>query len=115
MSPVKGISSVPALSRVPWIKGFASYARWNDYTRARDDMFSATDTAWAPWFVAHSDDKRSARLNVISHLLSQVPYEAPHRKKVKLPDRKVHDASRLDEAHLRFIPTPFTASDVSAS
>jgi polyphosphate kinase 2 len=93
----------------------ASYARWNDYTRARDDMFSATDTAWAPWFVAHSDDKRSARLNIITHLLSRVPYEEPHRKKVKLPDRKAHD-STPDETHLRYIPTPFTADgDTSAS
>ncbi len=62
--------------------------RWNDYTRARDDMFAATDTAWAPWFVAHSDDKRSARLNVITHLLSQIPYEAPRRKKVDVARAK---------------------------
>jgi polyphosphate kinase 2 len=84
-----------------------SYARWNDYTRARDDMFAASDTAWAPWFVAHSDDKRSARLNVIAHLLSQVPYEAPHRKKVKLPEREVDDSSSSNGQALRFIPTPF--------
>src|SRR5499427_7493769 len=48
-----------------------SYTRWYDYSRARDDMFQATDTAWAPWFVAHSDDKKRARLNVITHLLSR--------------------------------------------
>jgi polyphosphate kinase len=47
-----------------------SYARWDDYTRARDDMFEATDTAWAPWFIARSDNKRQARLNIIAHLLS---------------------------------------------
>jgi polyphosphate kinase len=94
----------------------ASYARWNDYTRARDDMFATTDTAWAPWFVARSDDKRSARLNVITHLLSQVPYEAPHRKKVKLPDRTVHDAATPDDTHLHYIPTPFNAhGDTAAS
>ena len=52
-----------------------SYSRWFDYSRARDDMFAATDTAWAPWFVAHTDDKKRGRLNIISHLLSQVPYE----------------------------------------
>src|SRR5437667_3335373 len=46
-----------------------SYGRWYDYSRARDDMFTATDTAWAPWYVARSDDKRRARLNVIRHLL----------------------------------------------
>ena len=48
-----------------------SYTRWDDYTRARDDMFEATDTAWAPWYVAQSDDKRRARLNIISHLLNR--------------------------------------------
>ena len=52
-----------------------SYGRWYDYSRARDDMFAATDTAWAPWFVAHTDDKKRGRLNIISHLLGQVPYE----------------------------------------
>ena len=52
-----------------------SYGRWYDYSRARDDMFSATDTSWAPWHVVRSDDKRRARLNVISHLLTQIPYE----------------------------------------
>src|SRR5262245_19903107 len=53
-----------------------SYSRWYDYTRARDEMFATTDTAWAPWYVARSDDKKRARLNVISHILSQVPYKA---------------------------------------
>ena len=65
-----------------------SYTRWNDYTKARDDMFAATSTAWAPWHVAHSNDKRRARLNIISHFLSQIPYQAPKRPKVKLPKRK---------------------------
>jgi len=65
-----------------------SYTRWDDYTRARDAMFSATDTAWAPWYVAHSDDKRRARLNIISHILSQIRYKSPPREKVKLPKRK---------------------------
>ena len=60
----------------------ASYARWDDYSRARDEMFAATDTAWAPWYVAHTDDKKRARLNVITHLLGQIPYEAPKRKKI---------------------------------
>src|SRR5262245_6482529 len=65
-----------------------SYTRWDDYTRARDAMFAATDTAWAPWYVAHSDDKRRARLNIISHLLGQIRYKAPPGEKVKLPKRK---------------------------
>ena len=67
----------------------ASYERWDDYSRARDAMFATTDTAWAPWYVAQSDDKKRARLNVISHLLDHLPYEAPERDRVKLPKRSV--------------------------
>jgi polyphosphate kinase len=65
-----------------------SYSRWYDYSRARDDMFAHTDTAWAPWFVADSNDKKRARLNIISHLLDQIPYERSPAKKVKLPKRQ---------------------------
>ncbi len=65
-----------------------SYSRWDDYTSARDEMFSATDTPWAPWYVARSDDKKRARLNVITHLLSKVPYKEVPREKVKLPNRQ---------------------------
>ncbi len=64
-----------------------SRERWYDYSRARDLMLEATDTDFAPWYVVRSDDKRRARLNVISHFLSLLPYEAPTRKKVKLPNR----------------------------
>jgi polyphosphate kinase 2 len=64
-----------------------SYSRWYDYSRARDEMFAATDTAWAPWFVINSDDKKRARLNIISHLLSKIPYDEAPRDKVKLPKR----------------------------
>jgi polyphosphate kinase len=79
----------------------ASYGKWDEYSRARDDMFAATDTAWARWFVAHSDDKKRARLNVIAHLLEQVPYETPHRKKTELPKRTVdpHGAPEVLTAH----------------
>jgi polyphosphate kinase len=66
----------------------ASYSRWYDYSRARDEMFRATDTAWAPWFVVPSDDKRRARLNLISHLLGQIPYKKLQRDKVELPKRQ---------------------------
>ena len=66
-----------------------SYDRWDDYTKARDEMFAATDTAWAPWFVARSEDKKRVRLNVISHLLKQVPYKAVKADKVRLPKRKI--------------------------
>jgi polyphosphate kinase 2 len=66
-----------------------SYTRWDEYSKARDDMFMATDTPWAPWHVAQADDKRRVRLNVISHLLSCVPYTDMPRSKVKLPARRV--------------------------
>lgn len=80
-----------------------SYTRWNDYTKARDEMFAATDTSWAPWYVARSDDKRRARLNIIRHFLSQIRYEDVERKKVKLPKRKI-DANDGGETRMRFIP-----------
>jgi hypothetical protein len=64
-----------------------SRERWYDYSRARDLMLEATDTDYAPWYIVHSDDKRRARLNLISHFLSLLPYEAKRRKPVKLPGR----------------------------
>jgi polyphosphate kinase 2 len=84
-----------------------SYARWDDYSRARDDMIRMTDSEWAPWFVARSDDKKRARLNVITHLLGQVPYEPLKRKRVALPERTIRDVPSASRATLRFIPTPF--------
>ncbi len=72
-----------------------SYDRWDDYTRVRDEMFDASHTIWAPWHVAHSDDKRRARLNVIRHVLDQVPYRKIHTKRVRLPHR---DASTDEHA-----------------
>jgi len=66
-----------------------SYSRWFDYSRARDDMFKATDTSWAPWFVVPSDDKKRARLNLITHLLGQIPYKSvPRAKKIVFPKRQ---------------------------
>jgi polyphosphate kinase 2 len=65
-----------------------SHRRWYDYSRARDAMFQATDTETSPWHVVQADDKRRARLNCISHLLSQIPYREIHRDKVVLPDRQ---------------------------
>ena len=66
-----------------------SYDRWDDYTRARDEMFAATDSSWAPWYVARSEDKRRVRLNVIHHILEQVPYKELSTGAVKLPKRKI--------------------------
>ena len=64
-----------------------SRERWYDYSRARDMMLKKTDTRHAPWYIVRSDDKRSARLNVIDHLLSKIPYKKLKTKKVKLPKR----------------------------
>jgi polyphosphate kinase 2 len=64
-----------------------SRERWYDYSRARDVMLEATDTEFAPWHIVRSDDKKRARLNVLSHFLSSIPYKAPKREKVKLPTR----------------------------
>jgi polyphosphate kinase 2 len=64
-----------------------SRERWYDYSRARDKMLEATDTDFAPWYLLRSDDKRRARLNLISHFLGLFPYEASPAKKIKLPTR----------------------------
>jgi polyphosphate kinase 2 len=65
-----------------------SYSRWYDYSRARDEMFAASDTGFAPWYVVRSDDKKRARLNLITHLLSKIPYKSAPKEKVKLPARQ---------------------------
>jgi polyphosphate kinase 2 (PPK2 family) len=65
-----------------------SYSRWYDYSRARDDMFIATDTDFAPWHVARTDDKRRAQLNIITHFLGQLPYTTPKPEKVTFPERQ---------------------------
>jgi polyphosphate kinase len=81
-----------------------SFSRWDDYTDARDKMFTATDTAWAPWFIAHSDDKRRARLNLIEHLLGSIPYKRVPRTKVALPKRHIKAPSRALGMHLKIVP-----------
>ena len=84
-----------------------SYSKWYDYSRARDDMFRATDTPWAHWHIAHTDDKKRGRLNIISHLLSQVPYEPVEQKDVKLP-RRQHAKGYVDpDLPLQHIPEKF--------
>ncbi len=84
-----------------------SYSRWYDYSRARDAMLAATDTAWAPWYVADTNDKKRGRLNIIGHLLSQVPYEPLPERDVTLPERQ--EVGDYVEPHrpLRHIPTPY--------
>ena len=84
-----------------------SYSRWYDYSRARDAMFSATDSTWAPWYLAHTDDKKRGRLNIISHLLSQVPYQPLAHRDVTLPKREKPGDYVEPHLPLRYIPTPF--------
>lgn len=83
-----------------------SYTKWDDYTRARDEMFQATDTSWAPWYVARSDHKRRARLNIIEHLLGIIPYTDIKRDKVKLPKRDVSKPRKHETCRFRQIPEP---------
>ncbi len=84
-----------------------SYSRWYDYSRARDDMFAATDTDFAPWHVARSDDKKRARLNIIAHLLDSIPYKQAPRAKVKLPKRQKADGYRQPDYPIRFVDERF--------
>ena len=81
-----------------------SFQRWYSYSRARDMMLKTTDSKQAPWHVVHSDDKRRARLNCISHILSLIPYKKTHHKKVKLPKRsnkgKYDDRATLNPTQL---------------
>ncbi len=80
-----------------------SYSRWYDYSRARDDMIAATDRTYAPWYVARTDDKRRGRLNIITHLLSKIPYEDLPREKVKLPKRQKRGNYRETDHPFRYI------------
>ena len=84
-----------------------SYSRWYDYSRARDEMFAATDTAFAPWYVARTDDKRRGRLNIITHLLSKIPYKELPRPKVKLPKRQKRGGYRESDHPFKYIEERF--------
>ena len=83
-----------------------SRERWYNYSRARDRMLEATDTKHAPWYLVRSDDKKRARLNCITHLLSLIPYKKLSRQKIKIPTRsnkgRYDDHATLKER--RFIP-----------
>jgi polyphosphate kinase 2 len=83
-----------------------SYDRWDDYTKARDEMFAATDSSWAPWFVARSEDKQRVRLNVISHFLKHVPYKTIKAEKVTLPKRKIGHYKAVDFP-FKYVPEVF--------
>ena len=81
-----------------------SYSRWYDYSRARDEMFQASDSSWAPWYVVRSDDKKRARLNVISHMLNHIPYQDAPRDKVKLPERQKADGYKEPDYPYKYVP-----------
>jgi polyphosphate kinase 2 len=81
-----------------------SYSRWYDYSRARDDMFSATDTPWAPWYVAPSNDKKRARLAIIGHVLSKIPHKPVKREKIRLPERQKAGKYREPNYPYKYVP-----------
>ena len=84
-----------------------SYRRWYDYSRARDEMLAATDSDVAPWFLVDSNDKRRARLNVISHLLDVIPYEPVEAPDVVLPERQRPHGYVTPTAEHRWVPARF--------
>jgi polyphosphate kinase 2 len=84
-----------------------SYTRWDDYTRARDAMLEASDTPWAPWWIADTNDKERGRLNIISHLLSQVPYQPLEERPVTLPKRRPGKTYASLDLPLKWVPTRF--------
>ena len=84
-----------------------SYSRWYDYSQARDEMFKATDTSWAPWYVVNSNDKKRARLNIITHLLGKVPYKEAPREKVKLPERQKPGGYREPDYPYKYVAEKF--------
>jgi polyphosphate kinase 2 len=83
-----------------------SWTRWDDYTKARDEMLAATDSSITPWYVIRTDDKKKARLNCISHLLSLIPAQDVPRERIKLPKRSRKDKydSAAGLADRRFVP-----------
>ena len=84
-----------------------AHRRWYDFSRARDAMFAATDTDWAPWYVVDADDSRKARLNCIEHLLKSIPYEELPREKVKLSERQSPDGYTEPQWRRHVIPSVY--------
>ncbi len=84
-----------------------SYTRWFDYGRARDAMLHATSSPWAPWHIAITDDKKRGRLNIITHLLSQIPYEHAPQREVKLPRRQARGKYVEPDHSGLHIPRPY--------
>jgi polyphosphate kinase 2 len=84
-----------------------SYTKWHDYSRARDDMLTYTNTDFAPWHVVPSDDKKKARLNLISHLLSSIPYKKLPREKIELPKRSMRTKYQESDWTKLHVPQKF--------
>ncbi|WP_434778408.1 polyphosphate kinase 2 [Neisseria sp. Ec49-e6-T10] len=84
-----------------------SYSKWYDYSRARDKMIAASDSSWAPWFIADANDKKRARLNILSHILSEIPYEKIPTKTVKLPHRQKKGDYTEPNYYYRWVPEKF--------
>src|SRR5512139_2860236 len=84
-----------------------SHRRWYDYSRARDEMFAATDTPDAPWYVVDSNDQKRGRLNCIAHLLSLIPYEEVPHEKVKLPKRQKPDGYEEPDYPYHYVPEKY--------
>jgi polyphosphate kinase 2 len=84
-----------------------SYSRWYEYSRARDEMFAATSTDLAPWHIADSNNKKRARLNIITHLLGQIPYDSRPREPVVLPEREKRRGYRELDHSDRYIPAKY--------
>jgi polyphosphate kinase 2 len=84
-----------------------SYNRWDDYTVARDEMFAVTSTSFAPWYIVDSNDKKRARLNIISHMLDTIPYQTPRRKKAHLPKRSEPTLSQEPDPIYPRVPNRF--------
>ena len=78
-----------------------------DYAEAKDDMFAYIDTSESPWYVVEADDKRTLRLNLISHLLSLIPYEDIQQKKIKLPPRQSRAYVRPPQSEQNYVPVRY--------
>lgn len=84
-----------------------SYSRWYDYSKARDEMIMTTDTSWAPWFIVDSNDKKTARLNIINHILNEIPYEKMSHKEIKLPRRQSKGTYKEPNYPYRLVPNKY--------
>lgn len=82
-------------------------ARWVDYSQAKDEMFAYTDTKESPWYVVDAEDKRTARLNLIAHLLSMIPYEPIEEPKIELPPRQERAYIRPPMSEQTMVPTRY--------